>query len=121
DKDIKELMLQVNLPLIGQRVDDDFDRLADWGNMLSLGEQQRVAFARLLHKKPTLAFLDEATSALDEENEQKLYELIKSTNTTYVSVGHRSTLIQYHDLVLEFGKEGHWTLRSSKEVEAECR
>ncbi|MEI6534207.1 MAG: ABC transporter ATP-binding protein/permease [Verrucomicrobiaceae bacterium] len=121
DKDIKELMLQVNLPLIGQRVDDDFDRLADWGNMLSLGEQQRVAFARLLHKKPTLAFLDEATSALDEENEQNLYELIKSTNTTYVSVGHRSTLIQYHDLVLEIGKEGHWTLRSSKEVEAECR
>jgi vitamin B12/bleomycin/antimicrobial peptide transport system ATP-binding/permease protein len=119
DKEVKELMIKVNLPSIGERVDGDFDRLADWENMLSLGEQQRVSFARLLHKNPTLVFLDEATSALDEDNERRLYELLKSTNTTFVSVGHRSTLIQYHDLVLVIGKEGHWTLRPSNEVEAE--
>ena len=121
DEEIRELMNRVNLPLIARRVDDNFDEPADWENMLSLGEQQRVAFARLLHKNPTVAFLDEATSALDEDNERRLYELLGDTKITYVSVGHRSTLIQYHDLVLEIEKQGRWNLRPAKEVEAERR
>ena len=64
--------------------------MVDWTSVLSLGEQQRVAFARLFLKKPAIAFLDEATSALDEENERFLYEKLRASGIAFVSIGHRS-------------------------------
>lgn len=101
----------VNLPKLAARVDNDFDRIADWANMLSLGEMQRLSFARLLIKKPAIAFLDESTSALDEPNEERLYNYLKEHRYTYVSVGHRSTLLRYHDWLLRIGKEdGDWEI-----------
>ena len=71
--------------------------MRDWGDELSLGEQQRLAFARVLVNKPRLAILDEATSALDLNNEAVMYgALAKLPGITYVSVGHRPSLLRFH-------------------------
>ena len=77
------------------------DATGDWSSILSLGEQQRLAFARLLLAAPPVALLDEATSALDAKNEAKMYGLLRNLpDTAYVSVGHRGSLIDFHDDVL---------------------
>lgn len=76
------------------------DSTHEWSSVLSLGEQQRLAFARLLLSKPQLALLDESTSALDEANEVQLYQKIREANITYVSIGHRSSLCDYHNRIL---------------------
>ncbi|WP_233114503.1 ATP-binding cassette domain-containing protein, partial [Aggregatibacter actinomycetemcomitans] len=91
------------------------DRLAqeqDWSRILSLGEQQRLAFARLLLHKPQVALLDEATASLDEGLENAMYRLIRHTlpNTTIISVGHRSTLVPLHQQRLELQADGSWIL-----------
>ncbi|ABR73404.1 ABC transporter ATP-binding protein [Actinobacillus succinogenes] len=71
----------------------------DWMRMLSLGEQQRLSFARLLIHKPMVAFLDEATASMDEGLEDAMYRLLRERlpDTTIISVGHRSTLQPHHD------------------------
>ncbi|XP_027341114.1 ABC transporter D family member 2, chloroplastic isoform X2 [Abrus precatorius] len=76
------------------------DSTHEWSSVLSLGEQQRLAFARLLLSKPQLALLDESTSALDEANEVHLYRKIEAAGITYISIGHRSTLYDYHNKIL---------------------
>ena len=74
-----------------------------WSLVLSLGEQQRLAFARILIQKPAWIYLDEATSALDEPAEAALYSLLRARlpNSTIVSVGHRTTLKAFHDRAVE--------------------
>ena len=86
---------------------DKLDIVADWSHVLSIGEQQRLAFVRAHIQEPVWLFLDEATSALDEETEAKMYSLVgeRLANTTIVSIGHRSTLNKYHKLVLALDKE----------------
>ena len=81
---------------------DKLKELADWSHVLSVGEQQRVAFARALLIAPQWLFLDEATSALDETTEKIMYENLGEylSATTIVSIGHRSTLIKYHQFSL---------------------
>ncbi|KAL0925165.1 hypothetical protein M5K25_003476 [Dendrobium thyrsiflorum] len=76
----------------------------EWSSVLSLGEQQRLAFARLLLAKPRFVLLDESTSALDEANEAHLYKQIEAAGITYMSIGHRSTLFKYHRKVLKISK-----------------
>lgn len=76
------------------------DSIHEWSSVLSLGEQQRLAFARLLLSKPQLVLLDESTSALDEANEVHLYQKIGAAGITYISIGHRSTLCDYHNMIL---------------------
>ncbi|WP_174875898.1 ABC transporter ATP-binding protein/permease [Vogesella oryzae] len=92
---------------------DKLDVDTDWSHTLSLGEQQRLAFGRLLLTAPRVAFLDEATSAMDEGLEDALYRLLRERlpHTTLISVGHRSTLLAHHDqqLLLEGG--GNWQLQ----------
>lgn len=86
------------------------DEPVDWSNILSLGEQQRLAFARVLLNRPRIAFLDEATSAMDEGLEHAMYQLLRQElpQCMLVSVGHRSTLDGFHShkLVLQAG--GQW-------------
>lgn len=77
---------------------------------LSLGEQQRVAFARLLLARPRYAILDEATSALDIPLEERLYTLLRNSGVTFISVGHRPSVIKFHDGVLTLTGEGGWTM-----------
>ncbi|MEI8341990.1 MAG: ABC transporter ATP-binding protein/permease [Verrucomicrobiota bacterium] len=106
DQLIKCALEKVNLTEVLDRVDGDFERIVDWTNILSLGEQQRVSFARIFLRKPVLAFLDEATSSLDEPNEQLLYQNLRESGISYVSVGHRSTLKAYHDHLIVLKKDG---------------
>ncbi len=102
---IKALQM-VGLEKLAQRLDD----VELWGQMLSLGEQQRVAFARILLVKPDVLFLDEATSALDEQSEAQLYRLLRDElpQTIMVSVGHRSTLHPFHEKKLLWQENGQW-------------
>ena len=85
-----------------------FEVERDWSEVLSLGEQQRLAFARILINRPRYVILDEATSALDIDNEATLYSHLKHLETTFVSVGHRPTLTEYHDKVLRFIDQDNW-------------
>jgi putative ATP-binding cassette transporter len=78
--------------------------------VLSLGEQQRLAFARLLLNAPRIVVLDEATSALDVDTERHLYRLLQERDIAFVSVGHRPTLTAFHDTVLELDGTGDWRL-----------
>lgn len=117
---LREVLTQVNLADLAERV-GGFDVELDWANVLSLGEQQRLAFARLLLTAPRYAILDEATSALDLKNEANLYEKLRSRKTTVVSVGHRSSLINYHQNVLEIDGEGNWQLLSAEEYSNKAR
>jgi putative ATP-binding cassette transporter len=86
----------------------------DWDEILSLGEQQRLAFARILINQPRYVVLDEATSALDIKNEAILYQYLLDSNTTFISVGHRPSLIQYHRWLLEMQPGEKWQLQASK-------
>ena len=73
------------------------DHVARWEDVLSLGEQQRLAFARVLVARPRLCVLDEATSALDLANEAAMYGALAAVpGLTYVSVGHRPSLVDFH-------------------------
>jgi putative ATP-binding cassette transporter len=112
DEQIREVVERVNLPEVLARVDGDLDRVLDWTNVLSLGEQQRVAFARLFLHLPQFVFLDEATSALDEDNQGRLYQLLKESGIGFISVGHRITLIPYHDRLLLLDRSGSWELKT---------
>jgi vitamin B12/bleomycin/antimicrobial peptide transport system ATP-binding/permease protein len=105
---------QVNLADLPDRV-GGFDVELDWADVLSLGEQQRLAFARLVLTRPRYAMLDEATSALDLGNEQRLYQKLREMGTTFVSVGHRASLLKYHDFVLELNGDGTWKLTPMQE------
>lgn len=83
-----------------------------WAQVLSLGEQQRLAFGRIFLQRPRWIFMDEATSAIDEAGESRLYEALISElpETTIVSVGHRSTLLAFHDTRLMIEGGGAWQL-----------
>ena len=84
----------------------DLDIVADWSHVLSVGEQQRLAFVRALIYRPKWLFLDEATAALDEETEAAMYTLLadKLPQTTVVSVGHRSSINKFHKVELYLEK-----------------
>jgi vitamin B12/bleomycin/antimicrobial peptide transport system ATP-binding/permease protein len=109
DQELKEVLQQVNLQNLLSRV-DGFDTEVPWENILSLGEQQRLAFARLLVTHPRFTILDEATSALDLKNEGNLYQQLQQTKTTFISVGHRESLFNYHQWVLELSQDSSWQL-----------
>ncbi len=113
DDELRAAVEHVNLADVFARVEGDLERLLDWTNVLSLGEQQRVAFARLFLRLPKFAFLDEATSALDEDNQDHLYTLLKKSGIGFISVGHRRTLTQYHDRVLVLDRSGSWELKKT--------
>ncbi|MBV6305885.1 ABC transporter ATP-binding protein/permease [Candidimonas humi] len=108
DDAARQVLRQVQL---GHLV-DQLDQSADWGRILSLGEQQRLAFGRLLLARPVAAFLDEATSALDEGLEEAMYRLAREQlpDTILVSVGHRSTLLAFHPRCLSIKGGGAWEL-----------
>ncbi len=80
------------------------DRVADWPRVLSLGEQQRIAFARMLLIKPRYLFLDEATSAVDLQTEAALYQLLEEVGTAWISVGHRPSVMRFHRQALRLNE-----------------
>ncbi|MBW4505568.1 MAG: ATP-binding cassette domain-containing protein [Scytonematopsis contorta HA4267-MV1] len=110
DSELEEILQQVNLHYLLTRV-GSFDTEQYWENVLSLGEQQRLIFARVLVTRPRYVIIDEATSALDLENEDNLYQLLQQTEATFISVGHRESLLKYHQWILELTGESNWELR----------
>ena len=115
DGRLLELLEKVNLPNLQDKF-GDLNTVEDWTKVLSLGEQQRLAFARLFAIEPRYAMLDEATSALDSKNEEQLYRQLQKTSIPFISVGHRSSLLKYHQQVLILKKNGLWELKKINEV-----
>jgi putative ATP-binding cassette transporter len=113
DKTLQEALVKVALPNLIARLDE----VQDWAKVLSPGEQQRIAFARLLAIKPKAVFLDEATSAVDEALEFLLYNLLRTElpDCIVVSVSHRSTIELHHHQELALLGDGPWHLRDIPE------
>jgi putative ATP-binding cassette transporter len=109
DSQLRHALEEVRLSELVTRY-PDLGVKEDWPRLLSLGEQQRLAFARLLLNSPRFVVLDEATSALDVATEKRLYELLVARDLAFVSVGHRPTLTAYHNTVLELDGTGAWRL-----------
>ncbi len=107
EQQLRQVLQQVNL---SQLAEADLERVCDWTKQLSLGEQQRLAFARLLLIQPQYALLDEATSALDLEQETQLYSHLQASCISFISVGHRSTLLNHHQQVLHLCPDQTWYL-----------
>jgi len=112
DERLREVLANVSLAHLGGRLDEE----QDWAKVLSPGEQQRIAFARVLLTRPNAVFLDEATSALDEGLEFALYELLRAElpDTIVVSVSHHRSVEQHHEHHLELLGGGPWRLSSSR-------
>jgi len=113
---MQQALRQVNLAHLAERLAVS----CDWSHILSVGEQQRLAFARVLFNRPQVVFLDESTSAMDEGLEHALYSLLRNElpQTLLVSVGHRSTLGAFHTHRLEVDGQGGWALLEQRpEVE----
>lgn len=93
------------------------DEVDTWSHILSLGEQQRVAIVRALLNQPDMLFLDEASSAMDEQSESLVYDLLNQylPHCIMISVGHRSTLIAKHKLVLTYQNDAKYTIEPSNE------
>jgi putative ATP-binding cassette transporter len=108
DREIQQALVKVALSHLAIRLNE----ARDWAKVLSVGEQQRIAFARILLGKPRAVFLDESTSAMDEGLELMLYELLRTEfpDAILVSVSHRSTVEQFHGRHLELVGEGQWRL-----------
>jgi putative ATP-binding cassette transporter len=108
DARLQEALRQVNLGHLAGKLGET----ADWSRILSIGEQQRVAFARVLVNQPRVVFLDEATSATDEGLEHALYTLLRARlpDSVLVSVGHRSTLDAFHSHRLTLDGAGGWQM-----------
>ena len=113
DDHLISVLNEVNLKSLSDRY-PNLDIKQDWPRILSLGEQQRLAFARLLLNSPQFAVLDEATSALDIDTEKHLYNLLKKRELSIISVGHRPTLKDFHQNVLELNGKGSWKLLTAE-------
>ena len=111
DDDLHRVLAEVNLADLPARI-GGLDAERNWAEVLSQGEQQRLAFARLILNLPRFAFLDEATSALDQANETMLYRRLIESPIVLISVGHRTSLAQYHDTNLELTGNGKWEIRA---------
>ena len=112
DERLLELLQEVHLELLAERV-GGLDASQDWEKHLSIGEQQRLAFARVLACEPGIVILDEATSALDSANENALYERLRASGTTLISIAHRPAVLKHHTHVLELQGEGAWQLHAA--------
>lgn len=117
DEALRRTLDEVALPHLVSRLDE----VQDWAKVLSPGEQQRIAFARILLVKPKVVFLDESTSALDEGLEFMLYQRVRTDlpDTILVSVSHRTTVEQHHTHELELLGEGEWRLGRVEDDEAD--
>ncbi len=107
DRELTAVLDQVRLTEMYRRV-GGLDAVLDWPNILGTGEQQRLAFARLLLIKPNLVFLDEATTAMDQTIEQLLYEFLPRCVGRYVSTGDAANLGKFHEHILTLQGDGSW-------------
>lgn len=113
DEELLQWLEQVNLPTLAARFGGLGAEL-DWSRVLSVGEQQRLVFARALLAKPRYLLLDEATSALDAGNEERLYGQLAVLSITPISVSHHRAIVKHHHWVLELPGNGSWMLHEAR-------
>ena len=107
DRELLAALEKVRLTEMYNRV-GGLDAVLDWPNILGTGEQQRLAFARLLLIKPSFAFLDEATTAMDRSIEQELYRILPNYVRRWVSIGSSADLAEFHEHILQLTGDGSW-------------
>ena len=107
-EDIDKVLRRVGLEQLVK--DHNVNEVKDWTRVLSVGEQQRLAFARVLINEPEFVILDEGTSALDMENEKNLYKILDELDISYISVGHRKEIKQFHNSILTILPRGSYKL-----------
>jgi len=112
DEQLMAILEQVHLPRLAERV-GGLDAIRDWDKLLSVGEQQRLAFGRVLVHAPQIVILDEATSALDSANEASLYGRLRESGTTLISIAHRPAVLRHHTHVLHLMGEGAWEVHDA--------
>jgi putative ATP-binding cassette transporter len=112
DEQLLDILEQVHLPRLAERV-GGLDAVRDWDKFLSVGEQQRLAFGRVLVHGPSIVILDEATSALDSSNEASLYGRLRDSGTTLISIAHRAAVLRHHTHVLHLTGEGAWEVHEA--------
>lgn len=116
DAQLQGLLERVCLADLARRF-RGFDTPQDWSRVLSLGEQQRIAIARALLVEPRYLFLDEATSAVDFMTERSLYATLVGSGITCVSVGHRDSVLSFHQHELRLLGNGRWRIRHASVAE----
>ncbi|KAI9248117.1 ABC transporter transmembrane region 2-domain-containing protein [Helicostylum pulchrum] len=110
DDAIMKLLDTVHLGYLVER-EGGWETVQDWADVLSGGEKQRVAMARLFYHKPQFAILDECTSAVSVDIEAIMYEHARKVGITLFTVSHRTSLIRHHEYLLRFDGEGHYEFR----------
>ena len=108
DEELLELLKRVNIDFLVER--EGWDEVRNWDDILSLGEQQRLSFARLFYHKPKYAVLDECTSAISVDMEQRLYDYCREDGITCITISLRPALKPYHDVELSFDGEGGFVI-----------
>jgi ABC-type uncharacterized transport system fused permease/ATPase subunit len=111
DDDLLGLMAAVQLVPIVQREAKGLDTISDWAEVLSGGEKQRVAMARLFYHRPKFAVLDECTSAVAVDVEHALYTRCREIGCTLITISHRKTLWKFHEMLLRFNDLGGYEFR----------
>jgi putative ATP-binding cassette transporter len=112
DEQLLTILERVHLPHLAERV-GGLGAVQDWEKLLSVGEQQRLAFGRVLVHQPSIVILDEATSALDSANEASLYGSLRDSGTTLISIAHRAAVLRHHTHVLRLMGEGAWEVHDA--------
>jgi len=107
DRELVSILEKVRLTEMYRRV-GGLDAVLDWPNVLGTGEQQRLAFARLLLIKPRIVFLDEATTAMDQTIAEALYSILPTCVEKYVSTGEATDLRKFHEHALVLEGDGSW-------------
>ncbi|KAL9669098.1 hypothetical protein QQ045_006639 [Rhodiola kirilowii] len=113
-----ELLKNVDLEYLLDRY--PADREINWGDELSLGEQQRLGMARLFYHKPKFAILDECTSAVTTDMEERFCAKVRAMGTSCITISHRPALVAFHDLVLSLDGEGGWSVHYKRDDSLEA-
>ncbi|XP_044269776.1 ATP-binding cassette sub-family D member 3 [Tribolium madens] len=115
DKQLEEHLHRVQLGYLLER-EGGLDAIADWLDVLSGGEKQRIAMARLFYHKPQFAILDECTSAVSVDVEGSMYKYCREVGITLLTVSHRKSLWQHHEYVLHLDGRGGYSFRPIEDV-----
>ncbi|KAE9604779.1 putative fatty-acyl-CoA-transporting ATPase [Lupinus albus] len=108
DSGMVELLKNVDLEYLLDRYSPEKE--VNWGDELSLGEQQRLGMARLFYHKPKFAILDECTSAVTTDMEERFCAKVRAMGTSCITISHRPALVAFHDVVLSLDGEGGWSV-----------
>uniref|UniRef100_A0A0D9YKH6 ABC transporter domain-containing protein n=1 Tax=Oryza glumipatula TaxID=40148 RepID=A0A0D9YKH6_9ORYZ len=107
-----DLLKNVDLEYLLERY--PLDKEVNWGDELSLGEQQRLGMARLFYHRPKFAILDECTSAVTTDMEERFCKRVRAMGTSCITISHRPALVAFHDIVLSLDGEGGWTVQENR-------